>query len=286
MPPISLKRKILESTNKKIRVIDMRNKQKFQTDDAYYDSYAKICGIYATGVYMALCRHADIDQYCFPSIKMMAEKLDVSEDSVSRGIKELKKNNIISVEKCRSRQGVWKNNSYILLDKSVWKPNINLTPQGKTDNHTVVSGEPYRCQQVDHDALGGNKDTHIEGNTCKETHISINRYMHKPMHVSDKGINDVINHLKKGLGVSSLKEGEGWERRYAKHLICKITKLYDGDEDIAVKNIKLVIDSALESPFHSQYLNGFRYLFNHCGKIFNEYGQFEEPFIIDLTTES
>jgi hypothetical protein len=79
------------------RIIDNRSKEKFQMDDAYLNGYARLCGIYATGVYVSLCRHADKDQYCFPSFKLSAEELAISEKSVQRGIAELVQWNIIEV---------------------------------------------------------------------------------------------------------------------------------------------------------------------------------------------
>ena len=79
------------------RVIDKRNKEKFQVDDAYLNGWAKRCDINATGVYMVLCRHASKDQECFPSKKLIAEKLAISEWSVYKAIKTLEAHNIIEV---------------------------------------------------------------------------------------------------------------------------------------------------------------------------------------------
>ena len=76
-------------------VRDMRHKEKFQIDDIYLNGYAKKCGIYATGVYVSLCRHADTDQKCFPSLKKIAEELNISEKQVGRAIKILEENRII-----------------------------------------------------------------------------------------------------------------------------------------------------------------------------------------------
>jgi len=97
-------------------VRDMRHKEKFEIDDWYLNGYAKKCGIYATGVYLSLCRHVDKDQECWPSLKKIAEELNISIPMVQRGIKILEKYHIILKE----RMGKKLNNRYVLLDKSEW----------------------------------------------------------------------------------------------------------------------------------------------------------------------
>jgi len=101
---------------KGFEVRDMRHKEKFHVDDLYLNGYAKKCGIYATGVYFSLCRHADKEQKCWPSIRKMAEELDVSTKQVGRAIKILEVQNIIK----KIRVGKKLNNRYLLLDKSEW----------------------------------------------------------------------------------------------------------------------------------------------------------------------
>jgi len=99
-------------------VRDMRHKEKFQIDDLYLNGYAKKCGIYATGVYVSLCRHADSKtQECWPSIKRIAEELNIGTTAVKGAIKVLEENHII----LRKRMGKKLNNRYILLDKSEWR---------------------------------------------------------------------------------------------------------------------------------------------------------------------
>lgn len=95
---------------------DMRHKEKFEIDDFYLNGFAKKCGIYATGVYISLCRHANKEQQCWPSIKKIAEELNISEKQVSRSLAILEKNKIIF----KKRMGKKLNNRYVLLDKSEW----------------------------------------------------------------------------------------------------------------------------------------------------------------------
>lgn len=142
-----------------VKIRDLRKKEKFQIDDAYLNGYAKLCGWKGTLVYNSLCRHASKNQYSFPSIDLMAEQHGVSRDTIIDGVKSLQEWKIIQVNKTRNSDGIYKNNGYVLVDKSEWKP--------KPDQVAVVDMEPSRCQQPDQVAVVDYKDTHI-----KDTHIS------------------------------------------------------------------------------------------------------------------
>ena len=104
----------------KRRMIDKRKKEKFMLDDEYLNGQARLCGWQGTIVYNSLCRHVNISQECFPSIKLMAEQHKVSRPTIIKGIKELEKRNVIKVGKTRNKAGRWLNNLYILLDKTEW----------------------------------------------------------------------------------------------------------------------------------------------------------------------
>jgi len=104
------------------RVRDLRVKSKFFIDDAYLNGYARHTGIYATGVYMTICRHASRAQEAFPSYSLMAQKLAISEASVKRAIQTLEDYNIIKVTRRKTGKGTYLPNMYTLLDKSEWKP--------------------------------------------------------------------------------------------------------------------------------------------------------------------
>ncbi len=104
-------------SNNNFSVRDLRKKRKFFIDDFYLDGgYAKKCGVYATGIYLSLCRHADKEQRCYPSHKKMAEELDISQRQVGRAIKILERWNIVR----KIRTGKKLNNRYLLLDESEW----------------------------------------------------------------------------------------------------------------------------------------------------------------------
>lgn len=109
---------------------DIRKKEQFVVDDAYLNGYARICGIYATGVYVALCRHADIsNQSCFPSISLITRKLGISRRQVIRALQVLEDWNIIRRERTEGRK-----NRYWLIDTKHWKK--TSAPQSPvTDRH-------------------------------------------------------------------------------------------------------------------------------------------------------
>lgn len=146
------------------KIRDLRAKF-FQIDDEYLNGYAKLCGINATGVYLSMCRHASKQQTCFPSKKLIAEELNLSERSVYTAIKKLEEFKIIKVEQQgRKVNGSFKNLLYTLLNKTQWKdkPSANCAV-GKKQHSPSANNDTTRRQQVP------NKETHKEPNTFKET---------------------------------------------------------------------------------------------------------------------
>lgn len=106
-----------------IEVVDQRKHSFALVDDVYLDEYAAVCGIYATGVYLAICRHANANSTCFPGKDYLAKKLGISVRSVYKATQALVDNGIIAVNKSRrSRGGKFESIVYSLVDKSLWKP--------------------------------------------------------------------------------------------------------------------------------------------------------------------
>lgn len=132
-------------------------------DDEYLNGYAKLCGINATGVYLSLCRHANKEQRCFPSKKLIAEELAISERSVYTALKTLEIQHIIKIEQQgRKEDGSFKNLVYTLLDKKVWTDKPSATGAvGKKRQSPSANDDTTRRQQVP------NKETHIN-----QTHIN------------------------------------------------------------------------------------------------------------------
>jgi biotin operon repressor len=138
-----------------INIRDMRHKEKFQIDDLYLNGYAKKCGIYATGVYVSLCRHANKLQKSYPSLKRIAEELNISRSQVIRAIKALKKYNIIFV----SRAGKKLNNRYFLIDKTKW---VGYQSEVSSRNFTGSQQELH---------LVSDRNFHSKDTQYKDTHI-------------------------------------------------------------------------------------------------------------------
>lgn len=135
-------------------VRDIRIKEKFVVDDAYLNGYAKHCGIVATGCYMVLCRHSNVQQICFPSKDLIAEKLGISVRSVYNGLKILEHFNIIKIEaNVRADNGNYLSHRYILLDKSEWKSKPSATGAVGTEQH-----EPSATGAIDHRQLVPTKE--------------------------------------------------------------------------------------------------------------------------------
>lgn len=167
-----------ESTNKSLKldymktenrdkIRDLRHKGKFIIDDIYLDKYARLCGVHATGVYSSLCRHANKQQTCFPSKKLIAQELKISERKVYDGLKILKSWNIINIEsQGRKNNGSYKSNLYTLLDMSLWH-NIPSADSAISTDDALPS-----ASNADHHRYDlPNKETQEEGNTLKETQV-------------------------------------------------------------------------------------------------------------------
>lgn len=137
-------------------------------DDAYLNGYARLCGWKATLVYMSLCRHASKDQFCFPSIKLMSEEHRVSRDVIGDGIKVLKDWNIIEVGQRKGSHGLWKNNTYTLLDKSVWQQKPTREANSLAADGKAVNPLPHRYTPHDGQAVAPTKETQREGNTYND----------------------------------------------------------------------------------------------------------------------
>ena len=150
------------------RIIDKRKKEKFLIDDNYLNGQAKICGWQASLVYMSLCRHANKDQESFPSIQLISEELAISRPTVVKGLKNLEKYNVIKIQKKRTKDGRWLNNTYILLDKSQW---IKTNQVNDVDTDQVNENKNPSQRELKPKSTTFTLRKHIEGNTLKETHI-------------------------------------------------------------------------------------------------------------------
>jgi len=147
-----------------IKIRDLRQKEKYLMDDEYMNGYARLCGWQATITYCSLCRHANKDQFCFPSVELMAYENRVDRKTIMKGLQSLQDWNIVQVQKERTKEGTFRNNTYVLLDKSQWKPKPNHVPVKDMD--TQPSPSDGHGQEANHVPVEDTKETHI----IKETH--------------------------------------------------------------------------------------------------------------------
>lgn len=145
---------------KEFQVRDRRNKGWFWIDDEYLNGYAKHFGPVGTAVYLALCRYAHIkDQTCYPTQKLLADKIGTTTRTVIKYIGLFEKYKLIRVERQKGPFNRYLANVYILLDKSGWqKP-------GETISHGL--GETNDINQV--------KQFHTKEKYKKETYIQRKR---------------------------------------------------------------------------------------------------------------
>lgn len=149
------------------KIRDLREKF-FQVDDEYLNGYAKLCGINATGVYLSLCRHANKEQRCFPSKKLIATELAISERSVYRALEILESWNIVRKEgQGRKSDGSYRNTLYTLFDKSSWKPKPSATQS--LGSRLPPEHPPSATQSVDRLPQVPNKETHINHTHNKDS---------------------------------------------------------------------------------------------------------------------
>jgi len=115
---ITFKQKINKDYEGSFEIRDLREKDRFVVDDKFLNGYARFLGVYAVGVYNSLCRHANKEQRCWPSIKKIAQELSIGRNKVFDSVKYLEFWQIIKKE----RLGKKLTNRYLLLSKRYWKP--------------------------------------------------------------------------------------------------------------------------------------------------------------------
>jgi hypothetical protein len=151
-------------------VRDLRQREKFVVDDLLVDKYGRFLGIYAIGVYVALCRHANKDQVAWPSIGTLARELNISVPMVDGSLWVLEQFKIIK----KRRIGRTCSNRYWLLDKKEW---LSLSPNAvdkflsdlnnikNTDLNSVKITIKRRLNHLLTTFKSNSKETH-----SKETH--------------------------------------------------------------------------------------------------------------------
>jgi len=106
--------------NKEFEVRNKRKQDWFWTDDEFVDDFFKILDGNTIKIYFTLCRLADKNQKCYPSIRKIRELTGLSASTICDRLKVLEFFKLIK----RQRTGKTCNNRYYLLDKSQWKKNF------------------------------------------------------------------------------------------------------------------------------------------------------------------
>ena len=163
------------NANDRFYVRDLRAKERFVLDNAFFNGYVKILGTNVLGVYCSLCRHADKRQKSFPSVRLLAIELNIHRTTVIDCIKALELFNIVK----KVRVGKMCTNRYYLIDKRSWVRKEDETVKSALAT-SLTNGEVgsryfrglLTRLQESADATSNSKETQKKGNT-KEGTITI-----------------------------------------------------------------------------------------------------------------
>ena len=87
----------------------------YMVDTEFMFKWVKICGVYASIVYQALCSHANHGR-CYPSIVGIACRLGISRSTVIRGVKRLEEHRLVEVDRVFGQRSI-----YTLTKKNQWR---------------------------------------------------------------------------------------------------------------------------------------------------------------------
>lgn len=161
--------------SKNFKVRDRRNKGWFYMDNDYLNGYAKHFGAIGTAIYVSLCRHANGEQKCYPSQKLIAEELNIGERTVRNYLNLFIKHQLITVEKIR-KSGRWLNNVYTLLDKDEWtSPKATVADGTKgSRQHSPKANDDSNQRHVVPTKETNRKNTNIKERKIKSSEERIN----------------------------------------------------------------------------------------------------------------
>ena len=104
-----------KQANETGHVRDKRNGKWWWCHNAVIDQYGPMLGPHGLAVYAALCRYANDDGACWPSIATIGHDTGMSPNRVRRSLADLERNNLISIER-RADGEVNLTSIYTLLD--------------------------------------------------------------------------------------------------------------------------------------------------------------------------
>lgn len=231
-------------------------------------------------VYIWICRHADDDGICFPSINRLAKCSGVSKSRTKKCIKELEEKKLITKEQRKNKDN-YKSNLYQIqiVDMEV--------DEGRAGDD--LGQEMTKGRAGDDLGVGQEKATKETHN--KDTQIRNAKALAAKPQYGDPYINNLILFFKEQMR-GGLDGTQRENRRYACMLINKMKKDYAGNDPI--KTIKALIIIGLEDEFHGKNATGFKYLYYNCQRIIQSYkkkqdnglSQKEKELVAGLSTSN
>lgn len=98
-----------------MEVRDIRRQNWLWMSNAIIDKFGEHIGAYGIATYAVLCRYANADGVCWPSIRTIAKMLDCSPTTVQKTLDALEKSGLIRVENRTLEDGRKTSNRYYLL---------------------------------------------------------------------------------------------------------------------------------------------------------------------------
>jgi hypothetical protein len=124
-----------------------RTAERFFVDNAIIDEFGDQLSPYGLAVYVALCRHADIDsQECYPSHSTLAKETGMGEASVKKAVRKLEDLGLVRVSERWRENGGQTSNLYTLLAPP--SHHRYPTPVSPDDGPRVATDTPSRCHQA------------------------------------------------------------------------------------------------------------------------------------------
>ena len=120
-------------------------------DKSIVDTYGKQLGVNALSVYMLLISYANREQQCFPSLRFIADKFQISRTTVVKALADLEAAGLISITHRRNPKGDATSNLYTILGA------VGGSVREPPSRGGGSAGEPQVVQQVNQ---GGSPDGH------------------------------------------------------------------------------------------------------------------------------
>ena len=143
---------------------EVRGKGWFKVGNIFMDEYVRYIGHVPALVYIFIKRYENNDtRYSWPSEKLIANKLKISERTVVRAIKILIKHKLLTKQKIKNK-GQWPHNKYYLTHSIEWL--INLT--NKQNLQVTTENRPHDKIDKNHMTQNHIKNTNIKKETISE----------------------------------------------------------------------------------------------------------------------